>query len=1299
MRNTIFGKWLFGTMLFVAAMSLAACVDDNDDKGMPYLELGAAELAFTNEGGDAIFKVNSNRPWTVTLGEESDWIVVDPMEGVGAADVEISIPATNRGRVGTINFHVANTYDVFMTETVTVRQGEVAAIETIYAETVGTTSVSSPYPLVGAYTGWATDGSGVAEVNYTGTNASVRASGLANEGSGPNVIFFGAAPATFQVNKIALQPAQAALNLSFLGSFSYKPEEASEYNNTFDLSLFEVAISGDGEKWSKLDLTKNDGDTAHPYWVKAEADFELTEVPAYLYVRFTAGFSSAFRLDDIVLATSNASTSQSIDLSQGTTGGGVDPTPTPTPSNALWHEHFGDAGEDKPEVSAYTAWEKGGSVGANVTYTAVSGKVSVRETGKLSAGYSDASGAAKLFFGTNNPAFVAGDIALTNEQTKLTLNFGGAYSKNNSGTYDNTFYADKFHVYLSGDNEKWTEISYTTAKADEYWVYATANVTLTQAPAKLYVKFAADEASVYAIDDVQLAVGEGGQSVDLDNGTTGGDPTPTPDGPATTDLPAAGKYMFVWTIDGKTMAATPAETYYLLPKEVTVANNEIAAAGNETAVWTIEASATANLFTIKGSDGNYYTMKGDYNSFNKVDALGQTDYAYNWAFTKNEDGSFKVLNYEKQKWIQWDAQYSNVSASTKDGALPRLYKLNEAGTAYVDVAGGSVTPDPTPTPTPTDAIWYETFGTPVKEGSYWPYVAESTVNEMLGSGVVKGTTTYASSNVTARTVASQDAPNPPCSGSGHVWFPSNKTIDENYFTVEKLALNGETKLDISFYLYGNSKAYQTGDVVLSLSADGTNWVEVAFTTAAVTEATTDWVKATTSVTLKSAVEQLYIRFASATTAGVRMDDPKLTAGQGGTEIDLSATTPEPDPTPTPTTPLTVKELVQLMIAGTNYTDKTVEGYVAAFGNSGTENVSQGTIILTDNDGAEYSGLTVYKYDLSTLDLKVGDKIQIKLTNATTGDYSGLRQLVTVANEDVTVVSSGATISYKTLTGAQLNADYAKYLSVPVEIANATPTDASVGKTFSTSLTFNDGTDFTVYNRSKWAAGAEVTVNKVTAAVRGVVSVYGTSPQLVPTSKADIEAFGQSGTTPEPDPTPDPDPTPTPDPGTGGGTDDFATLATATSYGEQTTTAGWKGVNCAVQSGGDKDSNPVFKSLLGESDQVKGLVINGKTTAVGVITSPTLTGGCGTLSFDYGFAFSESNGINFKVEIMQAGAVVKSFDVVVAKADAVKFQKYSFSQEVGVTGDFQIVITNNSPSQNSGNKDRYTIFNIKWTGKN
>ncbi len=1315
MKRDLWSKLFVGTLMLFTAFAFTACVDDNNDTGMPYLELEAETLPFTLEGGSASFTVETNRPWFLTLDEGCDWLTVAPTMGEGTTDVEISLSEASYGRVATIDFHLANSYGVYITKSLQIHQGEVTPIETIFSESCGTASVSSPWPLVGAYTSWVTDGIGAGEVTYSGTNASIRSSGLANAGSGPNVIFFGSAPASFIVNKIALQPTQNRLNLTFLGSYS-ETLANGDYNNNFDLSQFEVAVSGDGQKWSKLDIAKDNGDTERPYWVTATADFMLVEVPDYLYVRFTATKASVFRVDDITLQTSNEQ-GQEINLAEGTEGGatGGGDTPVTPAGDALWHENFGDQGEDKPLVKDYTDWEKGGSVGAAVTYDAPSGNVSVRESGKLSAGYAGASGAGKLFFGTNNPVFVVGNIALTSEQTKLKLNFGGAYSKNNNGTYDNTFYAEKFHVALSGDGATWSEISYTTAKADEFWVYATADVTLKAAPSKLYVKFWVDEVSVFAIDDVQLSLGEGGQSVDLATGNTGGD---------------------------------------------------------------------------EPSD-----------------------------------------------------------------------------------------------PVVTDALWYESFGVPVKEGNYWPYTNENTANVMSGSAVVAGTTTYAGYSTTARTVASQNSPNPPCSGEGHVWFPSNKTADKNFFTVEKLALKGQTKLDISFYLYGNSAAYKQGDVVLDLSSDGEKWVTVNFTTGAVSGATTEWVKAAASVTLKNAVDYLYIRFSSATTGGVRMDDPTLTVGAGGTTIDLGegtsggddpvtpdtptgdatsyefpgagqymlvwsingawkAATPvasansyfmyvkdvkvadnkiaasgneaavwtieasttesqytvkgsdgnyyamkaslegfetdatltnaelsynwvfrkqtgdlykminvdkqkwaqwdanygniapldsngvlpylfkatadgtafelvgdaelggggtdepvDPTPDPEPTGALSVKELVQLMIAGTPYTDKTVEGYVAAYGGSGTENVSQGTVVLTDNDGAEYSGLTVYKYDLSTLGLKVGDKIQIKLTNATTDDYNGLRQLATVANDDVTVISSGATINYKTLTGAQLNADYAKYLSVPVQVANATPTAASVGKTFASSLTFNDGTDFTVYNRSKWAAGAELTVHNVTATVRGVVSVYNSTPQLVPTSTADVEAFTQGGTTPDPDPDPTPDPTPDPDPtpGEGGGRDDFSTLTNTSSYGAQQTAAGWVGVSCAVQSGGPNDTNPVFGSMLGSDSSVKGMVMNGKTAAVGSITSPKLTGGCGTLSLNYGYAFKESNGVDFKVEILQGGAVVQSYQV--KDASLAQLTAGKWSQAVNVAGEFQIVITNNHPSNNaSSNKDRYTIWNISWTGK-
>jgi hypothetical protein len=141
-----------------------------------------------------------------------------------------------------------------------------------------------------------------------------------------------------------------------------------------------------------------------------------------------------------------------------------------------------------------------------------------------------------------------------------------------------------------------------------------------------------------------------------------------------------------------------------------------------------------------------------------------------------------------------------------------------------------------------------------------------------------------------------------------------------------------------------------------------------------------------------------------------------------------------------------------------------------------------------------------------------------------------------------------------------------------------------------------------------------------------------------------------------------------------------------------------GEYCAVQAGGPADANPVFPSLLGSSEDARAWVINGKTSQVGKITSPVITTGCGTLTFNYAMAFTETNGFNFTVDIIQNGEVVKSFNVV--NADNTKFAKHTFTEEINVAGEFQIVITNNCPSQNSSsNKDRYSIWDVMWTAHN
>ena len=161
--------------------------------------------------------------------------------------------------------------------------------------------------------------------------------------------------------------------------------------------------------------------------------------------------------------------------------------------------------------------------------------------------------------------------------------------------------------------------------------------------------------------------------------------------------------------------------------------------------------------------------------------------------------------------------------------------------------------------------------------------------------------------------------------------------------------------------------------------------------------------------------------------------------------------------------------------------------------------------------------------------------------------------------------------------------------------------------------------------------------------------------------------------------------------------DFGTVEkTNTSYVTSTTTSGWKATNCAVLSGGTSDSNPVFKMIGAASN--KAFCLNGKTSAKGTITSPTISGGISKMTFSYGLPFSDTK-IKFTVNIKQNDKVVATKTI--TNTSASKLTKYEFvwdleAEGVAVEGDFTIEIVNDSPSNSTSNKDRTAIWDLTWT---
>ena len=162
--------------------------------------------------------------------------------------------------------------------------------------------------------------------------------------------------------------------------------------------------------------------------------------------------------------------------------------------------------------------------------------------------------------------------------------------------------------------------------------------------------------------------------------------------------------------------------------------------------------------------------------------------------------------------------------------------------------------------------------------------------------------------------------------------------------------------------------------------------------------------------------------------------------------------------------------------------------------------------------------------------------------------------------------------------------------------------------------------------------------------------------------------------------------------------DFETMGTpqGSAYKSYTSTKGWEATNSLLFQGGSSDAPPTYQFIGfmtgSDTNYAMAPTLNGKTSAVGTLVSPTLKGGMKKLTFKYGAAFSDKN-LAFRVDVKQNGSVVKTWEV--NRSDIVTKTAYTFSENCNVNGDFTIEITNLCPSNSNSNKDRVSIWNLVW----
>lgn len=294
-------------------------------------------------------------------------------------------------------------------------------------------------------------------------------------------------------------------------TFDAEGQPADEYNGTFIVETNRPwrAIVEDEQTWVRLSATEGEGDAAVTVTVPASNIGQSAKVTFEVYNSYGALIQ------------------KDVNVLQGEV----------KPATVIYGNNFDktlaakDANNRWPFLDQSDAWQNATGTGIeSVTYAYKN--MSVRSSQKNSGGYDGASGQNKIFFGTAPANFDIDNITLPSGETNYRITFGANYSKNNDGTYDNTFKPEYFHVWV-GNGTTWKELKYEkiggSDETDPYWILFKSDFTLKTALKELSIRFTTTtggEAANYAfsIDDLSFTNGNGGQEVDLEGGVVPPDP-------------------------------------------------------------------------------------------------------------------------------------------------------------------------------------------------------------------------------------------------------------------------------------------------------------------------------------------------------------------------------------------------------------------------------------------------------------------------------------------------------------------------------------------------------------------------------------------------------------------------------------------------------------------------------------------------------------------------------------------------------------------------------------------------------
>ncbi|MBE6620412.1 MAG: hypothetical protein E7625_03500 [Ruminococcaceae bacterium] len=354
---------------------------------------------------------------------------------------------------------------------------------------------------------------------------------------------------------------------------------------------------------------------------------------------------------------------------------------------------------------------------------------------------------------------------------------------------------------------------------------------------------------------------------------------------------------------------------------------------------------------------------------------------------------------------------------------------------------------------------------------------------------------------------------------------------------------------------------------------------------------------------------------------------------------------------------------------------------------GTEDLNDyGNMTIEDADGNTFYLYGLYsvdgavRFDKMNPQPKVGDTITVY---GILGQYNGTAQM-----KNAWLVATPAADSEVTVVGANtigLAQGHNKYTADKYVVTGEI---TEIANDKYGNIYIKDAKGNTFYLYGLYSADGEVRYDKMetkpavgdTITVSGILGQYNGAAQmknawLVSHTPATPDEGGdEGGETPAP----------------AGNTVDMPSFSLGdgkdTSYTARTNSQGWAAENSAIITGKEYNGAETWA-----------ITLNGKTSAPGKLTSAKLTGGIKSLSFKYGFPFSDTQ-FKLTINIKQGDKVVATTTLEKTGLTQSTVYDFTWTLETPVEGEFTIEIINECLSNSGSNKDRLSIWNITWENK-